>query len=188
MYLFKYKIGDDTFFRLTESGQPSKKSVLFEAPVGRIRAKRVQNAIGMISKAFKEPDVEEEKEEEKKAALVEQLDKIASEIQEESPLIALAIDAVSDQLDGKKAALPTKEPGAHDPRYEVIQWLKPNEVEKTKNLLKKEDISPSVMWVSEKGELYGQGGRGPAIVCKKNLSGLEEEEVEEVTKKEEEIE
>ena len=101
MYLFKYKIGDDTFFRLTETGQPSKRSILFDAPQGRIRAKRVNNALKMINNAYVEPDPEEEEEKEtetKKKALIEQLDKIASEIQEESPLIALALDTVSDHL------------------------------------------------------------------------------------------
>ena len=70
MYILKYKHGDETFYRVTESRQPSKQSILFERPVAPpISAKMVSNSLSKIEQAFKEP-TEKDKEKKKKASVV----------------------------------------------------------------------------------------------------------------------
>ena len=52
MFLLKYKIGDDVFYRITNTKQPSVKSVAFEGPLAVVQTKRINNALAMIEKAL----------------------------------------------------------------------------------------------------------------------------------------
>jgi len=62
MWIIKYKEGDDVFYRITGSKQPSSKSILFEKPSSpAISVKRVQNALAMIESKFTEEEKEEKK-------------------------------------------------------------------------------------------------------------------------------
>lgn len=112
MYIHKYSIDEHVIYMVSK--KPSRlgsnltlnpeswKGVSFGSTAGNAAKFLGQLKFTKdISEApEKEPETEEETEKSKakKKALVEQLDKIASEIQEESPLIALAIDSVSDHL------------------------------------------------------------------------------------------
>lgn len=70
MYILKYKFGDETFYRVTETRQPSKKSILFDRPSAPpITVKKVSNYLAKIESAFNEPSPKE-KEEKKKASRV----------------------------------------------------------------------------------------------------------------------
>jgi hypothetical protein len=80
MYILKYKHGDETFYRVTESRQPAKQSILFDRPsASPISAKMVSNSLSKIEEAFNEPS-EKEKEKKKKASLV--LQKFTSRLNE----------------------------------------------------------------------------------------------------------
>jgi hypothetical protein len=81
MYILKYKHGDETFYRVSESRQPSKQSILFERPSAPpISVKMVSNALAKIENAFNEP-VEKDKEKKKKASIV--LQKFVSRLNQE---------------------------------------------------------------------------------------------------------
>jgi hypothetical protein len=114
MYIHKYSIDDHVIYMVSK--KPSRlgsnltlnpeswKGVSFGSTAGNA-AKflgQLKFTKDLAEAPEKEPEEETEKSKAKKKALVEQLDKIASEIQEEAPLIALAIDSVSDQLEGRE--------------------------------------------------------------------------------------
>jgi hypothetical protein len=70
MYILKYKHGDETFYRVTESRQPAKQSILFDRPSAPpISAKMVSVALSKIEDAFNEP-TEKDKAKKKKASIV----------------------------------------------------------------------------------------------------------------------
>ena len=70
MYILKYKHGDETFYRVSESRQPAKQSILFDRPSAPpISAKMVSVALSKIEDAFKEP-TEKDKAKKKKASIV----------------------------------------------------------------------------------------------------------------------
>jgi hypothetical protein len=81
MYILKYRHGDETFYRVTESRQPAKQSILFDRPVAPpISSKMVSNSLAKIEEAFNEP-TEKDKEKKKKASVV--LQKYVSRLNQE---------------------------------------------------------------------------------------------------------
>ena len=72
MYILKYKHGDETFYRVTESRQPAKQSILFDRPSAPpISAKMVSVALSKIEDAFNEPtEKDKAKKKKKKASIV----------------------------------------------------------------------------------------------------------------------
>jgi Sec-independent protein translocase protein TatA len=116
VYIHKYSDGGDTFYRISKSSSKPGKAITLTindwhgkvsesgGNVGRA-IEYLKDAPWSVKEEEKE-EVKEEKKEEKKEShishIVSYLDKMASEIQDQDPVVAMAIDKISDIIESSK--------------------------------------------------------------------------------------
>lgn len=112
MFLHKYVSDGKKFYLVSESPSGITGAITLSAKdwSGRSTGAHVESVLDHIaSMGFSKEDAEDKEEapkeekkapekDEKKAAIVASLDQLAEEIQSQDPLVALALDQISDKL------------------------------------------------------------------------------------------
>ena len=107
MYVHKYIDGGDTFYRVTKSSGKPAKTVTLSINDWKGKVSEHSGNVGRAMEFLKDApwSVKEEKIEEeegkrtKKAHIASCLDEIANEIQGQDPVVAMAIDKISNVLE-----------------------------------------------------------------------------------------
>jgi hypothetical protein len=82
MFILKYKVGDDTFYRISSKQQPSGKSIAFDRPlVSHSLTSKIESSLKTIDSILAVKD-ETPKDKEKKAFVALVLEKYAQSLRE----------------------------------------------------------------------------------------------------------
>ena len=84
MFILKYKDGNDTFYRVSKSRQPSGKSIQFDKPlVAHSVTTTIQQFLEKIDSVLNEKEVESPKEQKKKAFVSSVLKRYSESLSQE---------------------------------------------------------------------------------------------------------
>jgi hypothetical protein len=82
MFILKYKVGDDTFYRISAKQQPSGKSIAFDRPLtSHSLTSKIESSLKTIDSILAVKEEPEDKEKKKKASIV--LQKFVSRFNQE---------------------------------------------------------------------------------------------------------